>query len=242
MQVTRTFLGYVLSPYGSVRQHSSIALAVTSLVYLYFISLLYNTQPLEIYIKDKKLPKASDLKQNMAIEINGEPYSVKKIEVRNPTSRGASTLYKIRFAHLKTRQKLDETFKGDDFLKEADCARTLVQFSYMDGENYAFMNMETYEQYTLNPDDLEGQTEYLTEGLEGITILLMEDVALGIELPTSVILEIVETAPGLKGASATNRTKPARLTTGLEVQVPEYIETGEKIKINTGTNKFMSRA
>ena len=193
-------------------------------------------------LKDKKLPKASDLKQNMAIEINGEPYSVKKIEVRNPTSRGASTLYKIRFAHLKTKQKLDETFKGDDFLKEADCARTPVQFSYMDGESYAFMNMETYEQYSLNPDDLEGQTEYLTEGLEGITILLMEDVALGIELPTSVTLEIVETAPGLKGASATNRTKPARLTTGLEVQVPEYIETGEKIKINTGTNKFMSRA
>lgn len=188
------------------------------------------------------MPKASDLKQNMAIEIRGEPYSVKKIEVRNPTSRGASTLYKIRFAHLKSKQKLDETFKGDDFLKEADCVRTTVQFSYMDGENYAFMNMETYEQYSLNPEDLAGQTDYLTEGLEGITILLMDDVALGIELPTSVILKIVETAPGLKGASATNRTKPARLTTGLEVQVPEYIETGEQIKINTGTCKFMSRA
>ena len=78
------------------------------------------------------MPKASDLKQGSAIEINGEPYAVKTIEVRNPTSRGASTLYKIRFAHMKTRQKLDETYKGDDFLKEADFSKTMVQYSYLD--------------------------------------------------------------------------------------------------------------
>jgi elongation factor P len=188
------------------------------------------------------LPKASDLKQNMAIEINGEPYSVKKIEVRNPTSRGASTLYKIRFVHLKTKQKLDDSFKGDDFLKEADCERVTVQYSYQDGESYYFMNLESYEQYGLNEDDLDGQVGYLTEGLEGIILLLMEDAPLGIELPASVALEIVETAPGIKGASATSRTKPAKLTTGIEVQVPEYIEQGEVIKVNTGTGKFMSKA
>ncbi len=188
------------------------------------------------------MPKASDLKQNMAIEINGEPYSVKKIEVRNPTSRGASTLYKIRFVHLKTKQKLDESFKGDDFLKEADCERVTVQYSYLDGESYYFMNLESYEQYGLNEDDLDGLVGYLTEGLEGIILLLMEDTPLGIELPASVALEIVETAPGIKGASATSRTKPAKLTTGIEVQVPEYIEQGEVIKINTGTGKFMSKA
>ncbi len=188
------------------------------------------------------MPKASDLKQNMAIEINGEPYSVKKIEVRNPTSRGASTLYKIRFVHLKTKQKLDDSFKGDDFLKEADCERVTVQYSYQDGESYYFMNLESYEQYGLNEDDLDGQVGYLTEGLEGIILLLMEDAPLGIELPASVALEIVETAPGIKGASATSRTKPAKLTTGIEVQVPEYIEQGEVIKVNTGTGKFMSKA
>lgn len=188
------------------------------------------------------MPKASELKCGLAIEINGEPYAVKKIEVRNPTSRGATTLYKVRLAHLKTKQKLDETFKSDDFLKEADCQRVNVQYSYQDGDNYNFMEMETFEQYTLNAEDLEGQIEYLTEGLEGILMLLMDDAPLGIELPTSITLEVVETPPAMKGASATNRTKPARLTTGLEVQVPEYIETGEVIKINTGTGKFMSRA
>jgi len=188
------------------------------------------------------LPKASDLKQGMAIEINGEPYAVKTIAVRNPTSRGASTLYKVRFAHLKTGQKLDESLKGDDFLKDADCARVAVQYSYQDGDAYTFMNSENYEQYSLDANSLEGQLAYLTEGLEGITLLLMDDAALGIELPASVSLEVIETAPGLKGASATNRTKPARLPTGLEVQVPEYIETGEIIKVNTGSGKFMSRA
>lgn len=188
------------------------------------------------------MPKASELKQGSAVEINGEPYAVKTIEVRNPTSRGASTLYKIRFTHLKTRQKLDETFKGDDFLKEADCSRVMVQYSYQDGDQYYFMNLESFDQYSLNATDLEGQIEYLTEGLEGIIMLLLDDNAIGIELPTTITMEVIETPPAMKGASATNRTKPAKLTTGLEIQVPEYIETGEIIKVNSDTGKFMSRA
>ncbi len=188
------------------------------------------------------MPKANELKQGTAVEINGEPYAVKTIEVRNPTSRGASTLYKIRFAHMKTRQKLDESYKGDDFLKEADCSKVMAQYSYQDNEEFTFMNLETYEQYTLNSQDLEGQTNFLTEGLEGIIILLLDETPIAIELPTAVALEIIETPPPMKGASATNRTKPAKLSTGIEVQVPEYIETGEIIKINTDSGKFMSRA
>ena len=188
------------------------------------------------------MPKASELKQGTAVEINGEPYSVKKIEVRNPTSRGASTLYKVRFTHLKTKQKLDDTFKGDDYIKNADCTRIMVQYSYLDGDTYNFMDLESFEQYSLNINELEGQAEYLIEGVEGIIMLLMDDSPLGIELPTTIELEIVDTVPCLKGSSATNRTKPAQLSTGLEVQVPEYIEIGEIIKINSGTGKFMSRA
>lgn len=188
------------------------------------------------------MPKANELKQGTAIEINGEPYVVKHIEVRSPTSRGATTLYKIRFTHMKTRQKRDETYKSDDILKAADCSRVAVQYSYQDGDTYYFMNSETYEQYSLSAEDLEGQTEYLTDGLDGIVMLLMDDAALGIQLPTTITLQIVETPPAMKGASATNRTKTARLTTGLEVQVPEYIESGEMIRVNTETGKFSSRA
>jgi elongation factor P len=188
------------------------------------------------------VPKANELKQGTAIEINGEPYVVKHIDVRNPTSRGATTLYKVRFTHMKTKQKLDETYKSDEMLKAADCSRCNVQYSYQDGDTYYFMNTETYEQYSLSADDLEGQTEYLSDGLEGIILLLMDDAALGIQLPTTITLQIVETPPAMKGASATNRTKPAKLTTGLEIQVPEYIESGEMVKINTETGKYSSRA
>lgn len=188
------------------------------------------------------MPKASELKRGMIVEINDTPHVVKQVDAKSPSSRGASTLYKVRFNNLKTGQKLDESYKGDIFLKEADCVRVKVQYSYNDGESYVFMNMEDYSQYNLNDEDLEGQKEYITEGLEGITALIMDGNILGIELPASVDLEIIETAPGIKGSSATARTKSAILPTGLDVQVPEYLETGEIIKINTATGKFMSRA
>jgi len=188
------------------------------------------------------MPKASDLKRAMVVEVNDEPYSVKSIEVRNPSSRGASTLYKIRFNHLKTKQKRDETLKGDDFLKEVDCERKLVQFSYQDADGYTFMSLDDYEQFTINAEEIEEEQSYLTEGLEGIVAILLDGHIVAIELPAAVAMTITETAPGIKGATAAARTKPATLSTGFEVQVPEYIENGETIKINTSTGKFMSRA
>ncbi len=188
------------------------------------------------------MPKASELKKGMVVEIKGAPHAVKQLEAKSPSSRGASTLYKVRFTNLQTGQKLDESYKGDDFLKDADCIRMQVQYSYFDGEFYTFMNMEDFSQYNLSGDDLEGQLGYLTEGLEGITALVMDGNLLGIELPQSVVLQITDTAPGIKGATATGRTKPAVLSTGLEVQVPEYLEPGEQIKVNTTNKQFMSRA
>ncbi len=188
------------------------------------------------------MPKACDLKRGMVVDINGMPHAVKQVEAKSPSSRGASTLYKIRFNNLQTGQKLDESYKGDDFLKEADCLRTQVQYSYKDGDIYTFMNMDDYTQYSLNEDDLAGQLGYLKEGLEGIVALLVDGNILAIELPQSVSLEITDTTPGIKGATATGRTKPATVSTGLDVQVPEYLEPGETIKINTGTGKFVSRA
>ena len=187
------------------------------------------------------MPKAGDLKRGMIVEIKGIPHAVKNVESRSPSSRGASTLYKVRFTNLKTRQKLDESYKTDDMLKEADCQRVNIQYSYLDGESYVFMNMEDYSQYTIHRDDLEGQTDYLTEGLEGLSALLMDGEVLGIELPATVSLKIIDTAPKIKGASASSRTKTAQLSTGLEIQVPEYLDTDEIIKINTQTGKYMSR-
>ena len=188
------------------------------------------------------MPKASDLKRGMIVEINGMPHAVKQVESKSPSSRGAATLYKVRFNNLQTRQKLDESYKGDDFIKDADCVRTQVQYSYSDGDMVTFMDSEDYSQHMMNNDELEGQLEYLVEGLEGITALIMDGQIIGIELPQSVTMTITETSPGIKGATATGRTKPATLNTGLEIQVPEYIETGEVVKVNTGNGKFISRA
>ena len=188
------------------------------------------------------MPKASELKKGMVIDIEGIPHAVKSVEAKSPSSRGASTLYKFRFTNLQTGQKLDEAYKSDDFLKEADCVREPVQYSYMDGERYVFMNTVNFNQYEVDADMIEDLTGYITEGLEGMTALIMDGILLSIELPQSVDMEIVDTVPGIKGSSATGRTKPARLVTGMEVQVPEYLEPGEVIRINTSTGKFMSRA
>lgn len=188
------------------------------------------------------MPKASELKRGTVVEINGVPHAVKQVEAKSPSSRGASTLYKVRFNNLQTGQKLDESYKSDDFLKEADCVRQSVQYSYKDGDNYIFMNSDDYSQYEVSTDDLEDQAGYISEGMAGLSAMIMDGVLISVELPQSVDMEIVDTVPALKGATATGRTKPAILVTGMEVQVPEYIEVGEVIKINTGTGKFMSRA
>ena len=187
------------------------------------------------------MPRAKDLKRGTIIDFDGVPHAVKTIDCKSPSSRGASTYYKIRYNNLQTGAKRDESHKADDMLVEADCMRTKVSFSYMDGENYVFMDAEDYSQHSLSGEDLGDQAGYITEGLEEITALLLEGNIIGVELPSTVTLEVMETAPRLKGASATNRNKPATLSTGLEVQVPEYLEVGEIIKVHTATGEFLSR-
>ncbi len=188
------------------------------------------------------MPKASELKKGMVVDINGVPHAVKQLEAKSPSSRGASTIYKVRFTNLLTKQKLDESYKGDDLLQEADCIRVPIQFSYQDGDNTIFMNSEDYSQYEVSARDLEDQLGYISEDTEGMIALLMDGKLLSVELPQSVNMEIIETPPAIKGASASARTKPAKLSSGIEVQVPEYLEQGEIIKVNTSTGKFMSRA
>lgn len=186
--------------------------------------------------------KATDLKKGMVIDIEGVPHIVRQFESKSPSQRGAVTVYKVRYSNLRTHHKLDMTYKGEDMLKQADCVRMNVQFSYIDDDTYYFMNMEDFSQYGINADQIEDQLPYLVDQQEDIIALIMDGNLLGIELPQSINMEIVETPPAVSGSSATNRTKTAKLSTGLEVQVPEYLSPGEVIRINTVTGKFMSRA
>ena len=188
------------------------------------------------------MPKAADLKSGMIVQVREQPHVVKQVQANNPSARGAATLYKVRFNHVSTGQKLDESFKGDDFLPEVDFQRRKVQFSYRDGDVWYFMDSEDYSQYQLDGDKLDDITLYLSDGLEGLTALLVEGECVAVQLPTVVEMPIVETPPAMKGASASARNKPAKLPTGLEVLVPEYLSEGEVIRINTETGTFISRA
>jgi elongation factor P len=186
--------------------------------------------------------KACDLKKQHVIDIDGEPHCIENIAQQSPTARGGGTIYKVRFRNVSTKQKVDKTFRGDDALQETSYETKEVSYDYQNGDMYAFMDLETYESFELNNDDIEDILPFLIEGMEGIQALVSEGRVLTLRMPDTIEMEIVECPPAMKGASATSRTKPATMPTGLIVQVPEYIEAGEVIKIDTREKKFLSRA
>lgn len=188
------------------------------------------------------MPKASELKRGDAVSYNGKSLILKKLEVQSPSARGGATLYKCRFTDVETGLKVEERFKGDDIVDSIDLTHRAITFSYVDGDEYYFMDSEDYSSYVFNSEKIEDELLFITEDTQGLEIMLIDGVAAAIELPSSVDLVITETDPSIKGASASARTKPARFATGLTVQVPEYIANGEKVKINTTERKFMSRA
>jgi len=187
------------------------------------------------------MPKASEIKKNAAIEYNGRVVIVKDIERSVPQGRAGGSLYRMRMYDVVTGGKVDETFKDSEMLTLADLIRRPAMFSYVDGDEYVFMDNEDYTPYNLNKDSIEDEVLFINEETQGIYIVVVDGAAVGLELPPSVDLVIEQTDPSIKGASATSRTKPATLTTGLTVQVPEHISTGDKIKINTEERKFMGR-
>lgn len=188
------------------------------------------------------MPKASEVKKNAAVEVNGKVYLVKDIAKLTPSGRAGASLYRMRLYEVATGAKADESFKADEMVNLAEFFRRKVMFSYNDGTEYVFMDNEDYTPYSLDKDTIEDELLFVTEETEGLHVLIVDGNPVGIELPASVDLVITETDPSIKGASASARTKPATLSTGLVVQVPEYIAAGEKIRINTAEQKFTSRA
>ena len=138
--------------------------------------------------------------------------------------------------------KFEERYKGDEDVPTVELLRRPVHFSYVDGDDHVFMDDEDFSQYPLKAEDIRDELPFITEGCDGLLALKVGDSVIGLELPLSVVLTITETTPAMKAASASARTKPATLETGLVVQVPEYIQEGEKVKVNTSERKFMSRA
>lgn len=188
------------------------------------------------------MPKASEIKKNAAIVYDGQVYVVKDIERSVPQGRAGGSVYRMRMYNVVTGGKLDQSFKDNEMLNYADLERRMAKYSYMDGDDCVFLDDENYTPYTFKSDDIADEMLFINEDTAGIHIILVNEVAVALELPQSVEHEIIETDPSIKGASATSRTKPAKLSTGLIVQVPEYIATGDRIWINTEERKFMGRA
>ncbi|MBT1451184.1 elongation factor P-like protein YeiP [Glaciecola sp. XM2] len=188
------------------------------------------------------MPKASEVKKNAVIEHNAKVYFVKDIAKLTPSGRAGASLYRMRLYEVATGAKADESFKADEMINLVDFSKKKATFSYVDGNEYVFMDNEDYTPYSLDKETIAEELLYITEETTGLQVLIVEDRPVGIELPASVDLVITETDPSIKGASASARTKPATLSTGLVIQVPEYISTGEKVKVNTLDGKFSSRA
>src|SRR5512137_26764 len=186
--------------------------------------------------------RASDLKKGDVVRIEGDPHIVETVKVQTPSARGAATLYKVRFRNLKTKRIIDQALRGDDMFDEADFERRPVQYLYGDASSITFMDLQDYSQFTLTKDEIGDDWGYITEGIEGLISLGSEGRILGLEVPTFVNLAIVETRPSVKGGSVTARTKPATLSTGLVVQVPEYMAVGEVIRVDTRTGEYASKA
>jgi elongation factor P len=183
---------------------------------------------------------ASDITRGTLLDLDGAPWLVVEVSTQAPSARGGNTLTRVKARNLRTGQLQSRSFRSGDLVEEASCERRPTQYLYRDGDAYQFMDEESFEQFSLDADQLGDAAGYLTEGLV-IRALLYRDEVINVELPNTVDLEVVETVPTIKGATATAQAKPATLSTGLQVMVPPYLSAGEVIRIDTRTGKFIER-
>ncbi len=188
------------------------------------------------------LMKANEIKKGNVVEYNNGVYQIRDIERSSPQGRGGNVRFRFVMYSVPGGNKLDASFDGDDDLREVELMRRQATFSYKDGEAFVFLDDEDYTPYTLDADAIGTDAGYITDGLSGIYVQVIDDQPVAIQLPQSVTLEVIETPPELKGGTATKRPKPAKLNTGIEIMVPEYIGNGERVLVNTTTGEFAGRA
>jgi elongation factor P len=182
---------------------------------------------------------ATQLRPGMVIKFNNELYSVFSMTHRTPGNlRG---FVQARMRSLRTGSMTEHRFSSEDKVEKAQLDEHEMEYLYDDGEYFYFMNIENYEQMHLTKELLGDATNYLIPQLK-VTVEFYEGKAISVELPATVDMTVVETEPGLKGATVSNVTKPAKMETGLVVQVPPFIIEGEKIRVNTSEGTYQERA
>jgi elongation factor P len=186
--------------------------------------------------------QAKEIKPGTVVNYQGAPVLIESVNVQTPSARGAATLYKFRGRNLVSKQKTDVTLKGGESLDQADFERRSIKLMYADATHVHFLDQTDYNEWSISIEDLGEARQYITEALEGMLAQIYNDECVGIQLPAAVELTVAQCDPGVRGNSATGRTKPATLATGLVVQVPEYISEGERIKVDTRSGEYLSRA
>jgi len=181
----------------------------------------------------------TELKPGRAIQLDGEPFIVLTSVFGRKSQDKANMQCKLK--NLKTGAIIARNFQGKDKIAPADVGYKKVQFLYGTPDSYTFMDLQSYDQFELGADVIGDNGGYLVEGAE-MDALMFQDTPIGIQVKATVDLKVIETMPGVKGDTATGGNKPAKLETGISVNVPLFIQEGEKIRVNTETGMYMARA
>jgi elongation factor P len=183
----------------------------------------------------------TDLKRGDILELDGDPWQATELSSQTPSARGASMLVKGKLKNLRTGQGLTKTWRGGEMVDQADVEYRTVQFLYKQGGDFMFMDMASYDQFTLDSDRVGDSAGFLLENVE-VRATLFQERVIALTLPMTVDLLVGDTAPAIKGATAQAQLKPAQVETGIQVMVPSYIETGERIRVDTRDGRFVERA
>ncbi len=181
---------------------------------------------------------ATQLRPGMIIRFNGELYSIFSVYHRTPGNKRGFVQAKMR--NLRNQTMIEHRFASEDRVERATLEQHDFEFLYADGDTYYFMNSETFEQIHLDKSVLGDAIQYLVPQLQ-VTVLFHEGEPVSVELPPTVDLTVVETEPGLRSATASSVTKPARLETGLVIQVPPFVNQGDKVRVNTAEGTYQER-
>ena len=184
----------------------------------------------------------NDFKRGLRILLDGEPYVILDVHAQSPSARGAATITKLKVRNLRTSAVFEKSFRGSEKLEQPDLEFRPVQFLYRDDEGFHFMDTGSYEQVCLKEDEVGEGAGFLKEGLEDIRSVVFNGKVISVDLPNTVVLRVEETTPFIKGGTAQAQTKPALLETGMTIQVPAYMESGEDIVVDTREARFVSRA
>ena len=180
----------------------------------------------------------ADLRAGQAIEIEGKPFLVLSAKFSRKSQGRANCRTKIK--NLKTGAVIQKTFSGSEQVPEADVGFKHVQFLYENNNIYTFMDLTSYDQFELAAELVGDAKQYLKDGME-LDVLTFDEQPIAVKLPVTVDLEVKETTPGLRGDTAQGGTKPATLETGFKVQVPLFVNEGDKVKVNTERGEYVER-